>query len=378
MGELSPARPTAPIRSPGRLHYVGRRTRSFFAAGCQRNPRPQPLLPTGWFGPFGPHGGPGAWLAPWPVARSARSARSQLEAVWKDKLRVEPDKQEQRISFSGGAELNFPGVGQLQAREILLWIAEKPQAAANQPSDLRPNRMSARDDVHLNSPQLSAKVQQLEVWFEGARDEGRGTGAVVEKSPGTAVPGSPAATAAQPPPQPNPQPASRVGSGSSTTTPTERSTATPTNTPATLRGRWPTAPCPDIAGPGPAADRRLQPFDRGRRRFRGNAKLRAQPAAVADPRRSARRGRRVDAQCHGNSHRSAGAFRGSRIGVDRREHQPQPPAHPAVDRRPRSDGSIAGVGRLAGAIARPNWSDDRRLAAANGVRRPHGHVRAER
>ena len=131
--------------------------------------------------------GPG-WLR----GRSADRPDQQLEAVWKDKLRVEPDKQEQRISFSGGAELNFPGVGQLQAREILLWIAERPQAAANQPSDLRPNRMSARDDVHLNSPQLSAKVQQLEVWFEETRDEGQGEGAVVEKSPGTAVPASPA------------------------------------------------------------------------------------------------------------------------------------------------------------------------------------------
>ncbi len=105
--------------------------------------------------------GPG-WLR----GQSADRPDQQLEAVWKDQLTVTPQEHYQVISLTGGAELKFPGMGQLQAREIFFWLHETPPASEGATSRLRPDRMLARNDVHMNSPQLSGKVEQMEVWFQ--------------------------------------------------------------------------------------------------------------------------------------------------------------------------------------------------------------------
>jgi lipopolysaccharide export system protein LptA len=167
--------------------------------------------------------GPG-WLRGQPDDRP----NQQLEALWKDQLRVDPDQQKQLISLSGGAELKFPGAGQIQAREIFLWLAEGPPTPNKQPAQPRPERMLARGDVHMNSPQLSGKMEQLEVKFEQKAEDGRGKaeetmGArrndsqpVAASAAGPAMGGSPplvlvrqpspVGTPAQPPPQqPAPQ-----------------------------------------------------------------------------------------------------------------------------------------------------------------------------
>ncbi len=93
----------------------------FLQQGAERNPRPQPLLPVGrrragWAGSSAQ--GPG-WLRGQPADRPDQ----QLEAVWHDKLRVEPQGDSQLISMINGAEtespgvavLTFPGVGELSA-----------------------------------------------------------------------------------------------------------------------------------------------------------------------------------------------------------------------------------------------------------------------
>ncbi len=143
--------------------------------------------------------GPG-WLR----GRLDEASDRQLEAVWKNRLQVYPHRQKQVISLDGGAELKYQGVGQLQAREIFFWLAESPPVAGDKRPRLRPDRMLARDDVRFNSPRLSGKVDQLEVWFEergrgswlGARDSGVG------KRPATAVAGvNGAGAAVQLPPQ---------------------------------------------------------------------------------------------------------------------------------------------------------------------------------
>jgi len=111
----------------------------------------------------------------WLHAQHPERPDQQLEALWKDQLRVAPDEQNQLISLTGGAELRFPGMGQLQAREIFFWLRQGPPAARNQPPTLRPDRMLAQHDVHMNSPQLSGKVEDLRVWFEdGATSPGPG------------------------------------------------------------------------------------------------------------------------------------------------------------------------------------------------------------
>lgn len=90
----------------------------------------------------------------------------QLEAVWNNRLQVYPHNKKQVISLDGGAELKYQGVGQLQAREIYFWLDETPAIVAGKQTGMRPDRMMARNDVRLNSLQLSGKVDQLEVWFE--------------------------------------------------------------------------------------------------------------------------------------------------------------------------------------------------------------------
>jgi hypothetical protein len=107
--------------------------------------------------------------------RSPDRPDQQLEAQWRDELRLEPDQQKHRISLTGGAELNFHGLGQLQAREIFFWLTESP-AAGNRQSRLRADSMAARNKVRMNSAQLSSKVEQLEVWFEEKGEGGRGKG----------------------------------------------------------------------------------------------------------------------------------------------------------------------------------------------------------
>ena len=115
--------------------------------------------------------GPG-WLR----GQLSPAARRPLTAAWKGKLQVSPDGRNQVVELTGGAELNFPGMGQLQAPEIFLWLAELPPAAPGASSRLRPDRMLARNAVHLASPQLSGNVEQMEVWFAEGRDRASGVG----------------------------------------------------------------------------------------------------------------------------------------------------------------------------------------------------------
>lgn len=108
--------------------------------------------------------GPG-WLR----GQSPNRPAQQLEAIWKDQLRVQPDKQEQVISLTGGAELKYQGVGQLQAKEVFFRLIETPSATKSGQTDLRPNQLIGRGDVHMNSPRLAGKFEQMEIWFEQER-----------------------------------------------------------------------------------------------------------------------------------------------------------------------------------------------------------------
>lgn len=105
--------------------------------------------------------GPG-WLR----GRLDETTDQQIEAVWNNRLQIYPNKKKHVISLDGGAELKYHDIGQLQAKEIFFWLEEAPTTIGDKQLSMRPDRMLARDDVRLNSPQLSGKVNQLEVWFE--------------------------------------------------------------------------------------------------------------------------------------------------------------------------------------------------------------------
>jgi len=107
--------------------------------------------------------GPG-WLR----GQLADRPDQEIEARWGDLLQIQPEGQNQVISLTGGAEMKFRGIGQLSAQEIHFWMLESPPGdQPNQPR-LRPDRMLARQQVRVDSPQFSSNVQQLEMWFEPA------------------------------------------------------------------------------------------------------------------------------------------------------------------------------------------------------------------
>ncbi|MCR4413872.1 MAG: hypothetical protein NUV77_15745 [Thermoguttaceae bacterium] len=88
-----------------------------------------------------------------------------LVAKWNQELRLRPADNEHVISLTGGAEMSYGGFGALSAAEIYFWLFEVP-ASQNGAAQIRPDRMLARQQVRIDSLQLSGAVDQLEVWFE--------------------------------------------------------------------------------------------------------------------------------------------------------------------------------------------------------------------
>jgi lipopolysaccharide export system protein LptA len=106
--------------------------------------------------------GRAAALGPgWLLGQMDGNPESRIEARWNDKLHIEPKDQYQVILFTGGAVLNYPGFGILQAKEISFWLKQTPSGG------LRPEYMKAQNQVTINSTRLTAALeQQLELWFE--------------------------------------------------------------------------------------------------------------------------------------------------------------------------------------------------------------------
>jgi len=111
--------------------------------------------------------GPG-WLR----GRMDDRPNEQLEARWNDALRVRPDDQNHVVSLTGGALLTYGAIGRLDAREVHFWLRELPPKPNSDQPQLRPDRMLARDKVHVDSQRLSCAVDQLELWFEQTAQTG--------------------------------------------------------------------------------------------------------------------------------------------------------------------------------------------------------------
>ena len=100
-----------------------------------------------------------------PVANTQAAGGSFMEVRWNDQLLVRPHEQNQLISLTGGAEVKFQGINQLNAEEIHFWLWELPDQQPGQ-SKLQPDRMLARGNVKMHTPQFSAATPRLEVWFK--------------------------------------------------------------------------------------------------------------------------------------------------------------------------------------------------------------------
>jgi lipopolysaccharide export system protein LptA len=106
--------------------------------------------------------GPG-WLR----GNLADKPDQRFEARWNDQLRLFPQGENHVISFTGGATLDYAGIGHMEAKEIFFWIKETQQGGTPDKPRIVPDRMLARNQVLLSAPRFSAEVQQqMEVWFE--------------------------------------------------------------------------------------------------------------------------------------------------------------------------------------------------------------------
>jgi len=112
----------------------------------------------------------------------------QLQARWKQLLRVYPHEKNQVVSLAGSAGLNYGGIGQLNAEEIYFWLFESPPQGDSQQRRLRPDRMLAKENVQLHSPRLSGAVEQLQVWFEQPDGQGEREKAEGGKGKGETAP----------------------------------------------------------------------------------------------------------------------------------------------------------------------------------------------
>ena len=134
-----------------------------------------------------------------------------IEAHWSDQLLLRPHEKNQVISLTGGAELKFQAINQLDADEIHFWLLEQPQPQAAQPK-LQPDRMLARGNVKMDSPQLSGAVEQLEAWFQQAAPARASGGAsILPMSASKTVQTPPPPSAGQPPPPNAGQPPDAAG-----------------------------------------------------------------------------------------------------------------------------------------------------------------------
>ncbi len=101
------------------------------------------------------------------VGQSADRPDERLHARWREKLQVRPHGPNQVISLTGGAEVDYHGIGRLSAGEIHFWLLEsRSSGAPSAAAQWKPDRMMARHDVRLAHPQVDAAVNRMEVWFE--------------------------------------------------------------------------------------------------------------------------------------------------------------------------------------------------------------------
>jgi hypothetical protein len=160
----------------------------------------------------GPSGDPGSLMAVGPGWLRTRSPDApQVQARWQKWLRMRPDGEGQVASMAGDADVSIESQGRLNAAEMHLWldVVRQPASARATAADragpdlsgVRPSRMLARGMVEIDTEQLTARTDRMELWF-------RHPAATAAAPAGTAAP--PAATAAAAPAQP-PQPVAPEG-----------------------------------------------------------------------------------------------------------------------------------------------------------------------
>jgi hypothetical protein len=149
----------------------------------------------------GPEGDPGALMAVGPGWLKARSPGSPpVPARWQKWLRMRPDGTGHVASIAGEADVTIEAQGRLSASEMHLWLdVERPSKPAPQTDrpgprldGVKPSRMLARGMVEIDTEQLTARTDRMELWFKHLAAAPVAATAVAQPGlPGTAAPATP-------------------------------------------------------------------------------------------------------------------------------------------------------------------------------------------
>ncbi|MFM9196224.1 MAG: hypothetical protein ACKOWG_10875, partial [Planctomycetia bacterium] len=168
----------------------------------------------------GPASAPGALMAVGPGWLRTRSAGGPpVHARWQKWLRMRPDGEGHVASIAGEAEVAIEAQGRLSGAEMHLWLelatsagsrgaapaAVVPDGGAAGPdlSGVRPARMLARGMVEVETEQLAARTDRMEVWFRkqaAAADQPQAPASAA--APAAAMAAGPQGAAPQPPKSP--------------------------------------------------------------------------------------------------------------------------------------------------------------------------------
>ena len=161
----------------------------------------------------GPPGTPGSLMAVGPGWLRTKPEKGPAgQATWGKWLRVRPDGAGHVASLAGEAEVAVESQGRLTAAEMHLWleVVAPPRGQSPPPpataglSGIQPSRMLARGTVQIDSEQLVARTERMELWFKHAAPA---TDVTAAASPSPAA--SPTPAVGSPTPSPTQPPADR-------------------------------------------------------------------------------------------------------------------------------------------------------------------------
>lgn len=118
------------------------------------------------------------------ISHAGRGDKAGFTARWSRLLDMQTRDGRHVVSVLGKAHLGLEGMGKIFADEIFMWLLEVPKAdtvrthssrvgktaessRANEPgTEVIPDKLLARRNVTIESPQLSARTKKLEAWFK--------------------------------------------------------------------------------------------------------------------------------------------------------------------------------------------------------------------
>lgn len=118
-----------------------------------------------------------------------------FEAVWQERLILQPDHGDHALSLVSGASVEYHGFGEFSADNLHVWLREsfRPSQGKEKPEvEYRPVSLLAERNVRVDSWHLSGNMQKAEVWIsyteEDASDAIAGTddkrsGGILDSSP---------------------------------------------------------------------------------------------------------------------------------------------------------------------------------------------------